>query len=723
MVANYPSALPSYGENAFHKTNNLGSSTTTSAINNASTTFTITDAAATTTWPTTNFVVRIEDELIFVSSRTGVTCTIGARNYGGTAKIDHSSGVQIRVVITADYQTKQSDEIIAIATELGLNPKGVYADVATRLADAVYTARTISTSNGLSGGGNLGSDRTLSWNGLGVRKAGAAVGTRRSINFVDGSTVTITVTDDSANDEVDITINTTGLAPSSASYVVIGTDATLTAERVLTAGTKISISDGGAGNAVTVAWVGADIKKAGVTTGTRRGINFIEGTNITITTADDAGNDEVDVTIAAGALAPSDAQFVVLAVNGTLTNERVLTAGTGIAITDAGAGSTVTVAWNGLAVRKNTGGADVGTRRRLNFIEGANITLTIADDSGNDEINITIETSTSGWTDSGTVVHTTTSTDNVAIGQTTASAKLVVNAGTTGGSDGILLDIAQPLSGQRNSHTFIMRSTSFDSAGHNADWKLAAKVTNDAGTNSNVEWFFRTDAGSFDLKFGIDNTGAVYSKGGMYPGDDSLSQTTYGFKKQSTGITTTASTDLTVLGKVYIGNSANDTWWERAAAANLKTTSKVTINIGTTSSDALFLDMEQPSSANQRDSHIILLRGTAYDTAGHNADWRMLVDVTSNAAASTFVLQSRIDATAFATRLSVSDSGVLNCTSLNVSNTERINSSGQLQLNQRASAPTTGQLASGYAEFAVVSGSLRFYYNHNGTIKYVELTA
>ena len=50
-------------------------------------------------------------------------------------------------------------------------------------------------------------------------------------------------------------------------------------------------------------------------------------------------------TLATGATsAPVDAQYVTLATNGTLTNERVLTAGAGISLTDAGAGSTVTVA-------------------------------------------------------------------------------------------------------------------------------------------------------------------------------------------------------------------------------------------------------------------------------------------------------------------------------------------------------------------------------------------
>ena len=45
--------------------------------------------------------------------------------------------------------------------------------------------------------------------------------------------------------------------------------------------------------------------------------------------------------------APADATFVTLSTNGTLTNERVLTAGTGISLTDAGAGGTVTIAATG----------------------------------------------------------------------------------------------------------------------------------------------------------------------------------------------------------------------------------------------------------------------------------------------------------------------------------------------------------------------------------------
>ena len=61
-------------------------------------------------------------------------------------------------------------------------------------------------------------------------------------------------------------------------------------------------------------------------------------------TASSAGAGAVDVTIpGGGGGAPVDAEYVVLSLDGTLTDERVLTAGTGLALVDAGAGSTVTL--------------------------------------------------------------------------------------------------------------------------------------------------------------------------------------------------------------------------------------------------------------------------------------------------------------------------------------------------------------------------------------------
>lgn len=70
-----------------------------------------------------------------------------------------------------------------------------------------------------------------------------------------------------------------------------------------------------------------------------------------------SGRDNYDFlsTLGGGGGAPTNASYVVIALNGTLTAERVLTAGAGISITDGGAGGNVTIAATG------SGGANVGT--------------------------------------------------------------------------------------------------------------------------------------------------------------------------------------------------------------------------------------------------------------------------------------------------------------------------------------------------------------------------
>lgn len=71
-----------------------------------------------------------------------------------------------------------------------------------------------------------------------------------------------------------------------------------------------------------------------------------------------------------------------------------------------------------VAVNKNSG-ATVGTRRRINFIEGTNVTLTIADDAGNEEVDVTIASTASGG-------GPTFATDVV-----TGSTTVISNAGDT----------------------------------------------------------------------------------------------------------------------------------------------------------------------------------------------------------------------------------------------------------------------------------------------------
>jgi len=52
---------------------------------------------------------------------------------------------------------------------------------------------------------------------------------------------------------------------------------------------------------------------------------------------------------------------------------------------------------NYIKVRKNSGGSDF-ERQRLNLVEGSNITLTVSDDAGNNEVDVTIASSSSAPT-------------------------------------------------------------------------------------------------------------------------------------------------------------------------------------------------------------------------------------------------------------------------------------------------------------------------------------
>lgn len=91
-----------------------------------------------------------------------------------------------------------------------------------------------------------------------------------------------------------------------------------------------------------------------------------------------------------------------------------------------------------------------------------------------------------------------------------------------------------------------------------------------------------------------------------------------------------------------------------ASTGALNLAGVLTVDVGTTPANAVFLSMTQPASAGTRDSHNLVLQGSSYDTSGHNTDWKIFVDVTANAGDSTLLFQTRIDAAAYATYMSLS---------------------------------------------------------------------
>ena len=74
--------------------------------------------------------------------------------------------------------------------------------------------------------------------------------------------------------------------------------------------------------------------------------------------------------------------------------------GTQLSSTISDLTSTINATNARIAVNKNSG-ATVGTRRRLNLIEGTNVTITVADDNANEEIDITIASTGGGGISDG----------------------------------------------------------------------------------------------------------------------------------------------------------------------------------------------------------------------------------------------------------------------------------------------------------------------------------
>jgi len=168
-----------------------------------------------------------------------------------------------------------------------------------------------------------------------------------------------------------------GGSPVDAQYVVMVADATLTNERVLTAGTGIAITDGGAGNPVTVA-ANADILGASYVmmglAGTLTSERVLTaGTGVTITDGGAGGN--VTVAASAGVLGAS---FVTMALSGTLTDERVLT-GTAsrIVVTDGGAGAAVTLSPGALIVQTDQANTWTVGGQQITIANPANTGLTL----------------------------------------------------------------------------------------------------------------------------------------------------------------------------------------------------------------------------------------------------------------------------------------------------------------------------------------------------------
>jgi hypothetical protein len=208
-----------------------------------------------------------------------------------------------------------------------------------------------------------------------------------------------------------VTIATTGLAPAGASYLTLGLNGALTNERVFTMGTGLVSTDGGLGGNYTVGinnsvvatisgstFTGAVKFNEGLSGSLTKlvdGSDYLKaGANVTLTTE---SNGSVTIAATVPTSAPVGASYLTLGYDGTLTNERLLTMGTGLLSTDGGANGAYTLSVNNGVVATISGSTFTGA---VKFNEGLSGSLTQLVD-GTSYIRagaaITVTTGSGGW--------------------------------------------------------------------------------------------------------------------------------------------------------------------------------------------------------------------------------------------------------------------------------------------------------------------------------------
>lgn len=218
--------------------------------------------------------------------------------------------------------------------------------------------------------------------------------------------------------------------------------------------------------------------------------------------------------------------------------------------------------------RKNSAGSDF-SRRRLNLIEGTNVTLTVADDPTNNEIDVTIAASGGGG--SGDVVGPASAVANNVVlfdgttgklikdsglalsGSNTGDQTITLTGDVTGSGTGSFATALQPatvgyteLDAQSKfpaHYTFIASTTS----------KLSAVVTSAAGV---VTLTVQKDGtGDFDILFSsgfttVDATPALTAT--LTAGSDTSPQVNYAYIRKATPTVVTVSTTSFPTGEEYL---------------------------------------------------------------------------------------------------------------------------------------------------------------------------
>jgi hypothetical protein len=335
---------------------------------------TISVSATTGGFAATYGVLSIDDELVVYASKTGSQFTGCQRGAFGTAAAGHSNGVAVKANMVASFITALQSAVLAIENEIGTTAARNYVR-----RDGAVTITGLKT---LQDGAEFGSGTKAGTGLVRLPNAGAIKWRKQDnsgdlgmalnasnhlamdaiIDFAGGQTFgAFSYPDATTAAKGIVQIDAVGGLAVAGGVVSLAdtavtpgtyTKATVDQKGRVTAGAALLAGDlpphTHAASDITSGSMPFTIKKTGATIGTRRALNLIEGANIGLTVADDAGNDRVNVTVALASV-PAHNHAASEINTGTLALARggvgADLSGTGPGfLKQAGAGAAVTVA-------------------------------------------------------------------------------------------------------------------------------------------------------------------------------------------------------------------------------------------------------------------------------------------------------------------------------------------------------------------------------------------
>ena len=219
-----------------------------------------------------------------------------------------------------------------------------------------------------------------------VDNNGTKIGTRKEINFIPGSNVTLNVQDNPSSNRVDVTINSIGGSGGTSTPIediqdavgsmLVDSDTINFTYDDTTGQESASVKDNTNIQKI-------EVGKSGTKIGTRKQVNFIPGSGVTLGISDDATNDRVNVSISAISQSPT-LESLIAAIGPSLTDSDSI---------DFSFSSNAIVAYvkENSSIQKievSSAGTKVGARKRINFENTTTASFVVSDDNVNDRINV-----------------------------------------------------------------------------------------------------------------------------------------------------------------------------------------------------------------------------------------------------------------------------------------------------------------------------------------------